>query len=71
MKSITVKIPENKYEFFVELLASLPFVELQKEGNRDTKEQIAENIRTGYKEAIQIDQGSKEATTIDDFLNEL
>lgn len=69
MKEITLKVKNEKYKFFMELIKSLDFVQVEDEG--DSKEEIIANIRQGFKEMKSIEEGTMEATSLQDFLNEL
>ncbi|AEV32234.1 hypothetical protein [Owenweeksia hongkongensis] len=68
MKEIKLKIKDNKYQFFLELISNLDFVELETE---DSKEEVLENLKTGLKELKQYQQGSLKTSVAEDFLNEL
>jgi len=69
MKEITIKVPENKYTFFMELIESLGFVQVREEG--DAKEEVIANLREGFKEMELIKQGKSKGTPLNDFLDEL
>ncbi len=69
MKQITLNIPDNKYSFFIELIKSLDFVQMQDEG--DSKEEIIANIEEGLKEMKLYKEGKMKGTPLKDFLNEL
>lgn len=69
MKEVTIKIPENKYTFFMELVKSLGFVQVEEE--EDTKEEVIANLRQGFKEMELIKQGKLKGTPFNDFLDEL
>ncbi len=47
MKQLTINIKENKFQFFIELVKSLDFVQVDEE---DSKEAILDNIKQGFKE---------------------
>ncbi len=68
MKEITLKIPEQKVAFFMELINSLDFVKLD---SGDSKEEITANLKAGFEELAEIKAGKKQATPLKDFLNEL
>ncbi|MCL6258978.1 hypothetical protein M3O96_07770 [Aquiflexum sp. TKW24L] len=69
MKEITLKVKNEKYKFFMELIKSLDFVQVDEEV--DSKEEIIANIRQGFKEMKAIEEGTMEATSLQDFLDEL
>jgi len=69
MKEVTLKIPEDKYQFFMDLVRHLGFEVTQVE--EDTKEEIVANLRQGFKEMKMYKEGKLQGTPLDDFLNEL
>lgn len=69
MKQLTINIPDNKYQFFLELVKSLKFVQIDPEG--DSKEEIIANLKQGFKEMKMYKQGKMKGTPLNDFLNEL
>ena len=69
MKEITIKVPENKYTFFMELIESLGFVQVGEE--KDAREEVIANLREGFKEMELIKQGKLKGTPLNDFLDEL
>ena len=69
MKQITIKVPENRYTFFMELIKSLGFVQVEDE--EDTKEEVIANLRQGFKEMELIKQGKSKGTPFKDFLDGL
>jgi len=71
MKEVTLKIPDNKYQFFMELVKSLGFVKIRKAGEGDSGEEIIENLTQGFSEMQKIRKGSLKTTPAKDFLNEL
>ncbi len=70
MKEVTLKIPEKKYKFFMELIKSLDFVKLDK-GAEDLKEQQLESVKRGFEEMKLIKEGKLKTTSAKDFLDEL
>mgnify|MGYP001235103299 CR=1 FL=1 len=69
MKEIVLKVEEDRYEFFIELVKSLDFVHVEHEG--DSKEEILANIRQGFEEMKAFKEGKIEGKPLEDFLNEL
>lgn len=49
MKQVVLNVKENRYKFFMELINSLDFVEMD-EGTGDSKEEIAANLTQSFKE---------------------
>ena len=52
-KTITVRVPESKYRFVMELLDNLEFVEIEE----PSKEQLIQEIKQGFKEANLMKKG--------------
>ena len=69
MKQVTLNIKENKFRFFMELVKSLDFVQVDEDG--DSKEAILSNIKKGLEEVKLARQGKLKTTPAKDFLNEL
>ena len=69
MKQVTLNIKENKFRFFMELVKSLDFVQVDDKG--DSKEAILSNIKKGLEEVKLARQGKLKTTPAKDFLNEL
>lgn len=70
MKQVVINIEEGKYRFFMELVKSLDFVQVQ-EGTGDSKEEITANLTKGLKDLKRYKQGKLKTTPAKDFLNEL
>jgi hypothetical protein len=68
MKQVTLNIKENKFRFFMELVKSLDFVQVD---DGDSKEAILSNIKKGLEEVKLARQGKLKTTPAKDFLNEL
>ena len=66
MKELTIRIPENKYTFFMELIKNLGGVEFEEE--KDTKEEIIANLKQGFKEMELHKKGNAKGTPLKDFL---
>jgi len=69
MQEIRLKIADNKFQFFMELIKSLDFVQVDEDG--DSKTAILNNIKKGLKEVKLDKQGKLKTTPAKDFLNEL
>ncbi len=68
MKQITLKVKEDKFKFFMELIHSLGFVEVEKEPDRD---EVLKGIKQGFEEVELIEKGKLKSRSAKDFLNEL
>lgn len=66
MKQVTLKVEDDKLSFFLELMENLGFVQLE-----DSKEEIVNNLKTGFEEMNLYKQSKLETTPLDEFLNEL
>ena len=69
MKQVTLYIKEGKFRFFMELIRSLDFVQVEEEG--DSKEAILSNIKAGLEEVKLAKQGKLKTTLAKEFLNEI
>lgn len=70
MKRIVINVKENKYRFFMELIQSLDFIQVQQEAD-DSKEDITTNLINGFKDLKRYKDGALKTTPAKDFLNEL
>ncbi|MBC8485538.1 MAG: hypothetical protein H8D45_05815 [Bacteroidetes bacterium] len=73
MKQITLNIPDNKYNFFLELINNLGFnVKDKKTINLNLEEkEFVKNIEDAFKDVELHLQGKKKLQNASDFLNEL
>lgn len=69
MQEIRLKIADGKYQFFLELIKNLDFVQVDNDG--DSKKTILSNIKKGLEEVKLIKEGKLKGTPAKDFLNEL
>ena len=69
MKQVTVRIPDNKFQFFMELIKNLGFVQVEEEG--DSEEEIVANLKQGFKEMKLHKEGKLTGTPLTNFLDEL
>jgi hypothetical protein len=70
MTQVVLNIKDNKVGFFMELVKNFDFVKVE-EYPEPSKKEIKESIRKGLEEVKFIEQGKKEGTYLNDFLNEL
>lgn len=68
MKQITLKIKDNKFKFFLELISNLDFVQID---DADSKDDVLNNLKSGLKEVKKYQQGELNTSVAEDFLNEL
>ena len=70
MKQVTLHVENDKYQFFMELMSSLNFVQIE-EDQEDSKEEVIENLKQGFQEMKYYKEGKVKGTPLKDFLNEL
>jgi hypothetical protein len=70
MKQITLSVNNAKYPFFMELVKSFDFVQIEK-AEGDNKKEIEENLTKAFKDLKRYKQGKLKTTSAKDFLNEL
>lgn len=70
MKQVVLQVEDVKYQFFMELMSSLDFVQV-KEDEGDTKEEIIVNLEKGFQEMKLYQEGKVKGTPLTDFLREL
>ena len=72
MAKLTLEIEDKQLDFFKDLIAHFSFVKIEEdELEKDTDEQVRENIREGVKELKLVLEGKKKAIPFEDFLKEL
>jgi hypothetical protein len=77
MKEITIRVPENKFPFFMKLMKSLNFVKVV-EPAQSLEDQLTpgqmktwKNIKQGFVELKMIEEGKLKARPIEELLDEL
>lgn len=70
MKQIVLKVKDNKYLFFMELIKSLDFIEIE-EDTGDSKEAIITNLTKAFKDLKSYKEGNLKTTSAKEFLDEL
>ena len=73
MKEITVKVPEEQFDFFNELIDQLGFVRVKRSsrGNSSAKNKILSGIEKGVKEVKLAKEGKLKARKARLLLNEI
>lgn len=71
MKQITLNIKDGKYQFFMELVKNLDFVQVEKTDDGDSKEEIIANLTQGFKELKLYKEGKKKFKNAQDLIDEL
>lgn len=70
MRHVTVYTTDKEYKHFLALAKSLRYV-TKIETDEDSREDILENLKAGFKEVELYKQGKLNTTTAQEFLNEL
>ncbi|MFV0346360.1 MAG: hypothetical protein ACK5IQ_08985 [Bacteroidales bacterium] len=70
MKQVILNIKDGKYRFFMELVKSLDFVQVE-EADGDSKKDIVKNLTRGFQDLKLYKQGRLKTTSAKDFLNDL
>jgi hypothetical protein len=71
MKQVTLKIPEKKYPFFLELIKNLGFVKEIETSVDLSKEEILKDLKESVHEVNLIKKGKLKGIPAKDLLNEL
>ena len=71
MKQITLRIPDNKVPFFMELIENLKFIKKVETEEVTSKEQVLNDLQDAVEEVNQIKDGKKKAIPLSEFLNEV
>ena len=76
MKQVTLNIPENQFSFFMKLVRSLNFVEVAEPTNLEdqlspAQRETWQNIKTGFEELKEVEQGKRKARPVQALLDEL
>ncbi|OQX82286.1 MAG: hypothetical protein B6D64_00710 [Bacteroidetes bacterium 4484_276] len=69
MQKVVIDIPDNKINFFMELVKNLGFEEVKRLSNK--QKEFVEDLRHSLKEVEQHRQGVIKLQSAKDFLNEL
>lgn len=69
MQEVRLKVADDKFNFFMELVKSFDFVQIETEG--DSKKAILSNIKKGLEEIQLSKKGKLKTTPAKDFINEL
>lgn len=70
MKQVILNIQESKYSFFLELLKSLDFVQIE-DADGDSKKEIEKNLKQGFRDLKKYKEGKLKTSPAKDFLHEL
>jgi len=71
-RQVVLNVKSGKYPFFMELVRSFDFVEVEHDdGGGDSREEIIANLTEAFRQIELIKEGKLETTGAKDFLNEL
>jgi hypothetical protein len=70
MKQITLNIPDNKYDFFLELVKNLGLEKVNEEPI-EAEQEALRGLEQGLKEVKLIQEGKMKGTPLKEFLDEL
>lgn len=70
-RQVVLKVAEQKYKFFMELLRSFDFVKIEEENNGDSREEIIANLRQAAKDLKLLKAGQLETRPVEELLSEL
>lgn len=80
MKQLVLNIPDNEYRFFLKVIKSFPFVEVDEKKKKllELEAKLSpksrknwDSIKEGLKEVELIEQGKLKTKSANEFLNEL
>ena len=71
MRHVTIYTTDKEYSHFIELAKNLHYVKKIETDDEPTKEEILNNIKSGFEEMRLIKKGKLKTTSLNDFLNEL
>ncbi|MDQ6479012.1 hypothetical protein [Dyadobacter sp. LHD-138] len=76
MKQVILNVPENQFAFFMKLVHSLNFVQVQEpvkseDGLTEMQKETWKNIKTGFEEMKMVEEGSINVRPVQFLLNEL
>lgn len=70
MKQVVLNIKESKYKFFMELVKSLDFVQVDEDAG-DSKEEIVANLTQAFKELKLYKEGKLKGIPVEKLLDEI
>lgn len=76
MRQITIQIPDQQYDFFMQLVRQLKFVKIKKEilleeQLTSSQQETWKNIKQGFEELKLVEQGKAKTRPIKEVLDEL
>jgi uncharacterized protein YpbB len=76
MRQITIQVPDQQYEFFMQLVRNLKFVKVKQESPLEaqltpSQKKTWKNIKQGFEELKMMEEGKMKTIPAEDFLKEL
>jgi hypothetical protein len=76
MRQITVQVPDQQYDFFMQLVQNLKFAKVKQESPLEaqlsaSQEKTWKNIKQGFEELRLVEEGKLKTIPAEDFLEEL
>ncbi|AEI51308.1 hypothetical protein [Runella slithyformis] len=76
MRQITIQVPDQQYEFFMQLVRNLKFVKVKQESPLEaqltpSQKKTWKNIKQGFEELKQVEDGKMKTRSLKQVLDEL
>lgn len=76
MRQITIQVPDQQYEFFMQLVRNLKFVKVKQESPLEaqltpSQKKTWKNIKQGFEELKQVEEGKMKTRSLKQVLDEL
>jgi len=76
MKQITISVPDEKFNFFMQLVNAIDFAKIESQDKlesslTDAQKATWENVKAGFEEYKLVEQGKRKARPIEALLDEL
>lgn len=76
MRQITIQVPDQQYEFFMQLVRNLKFVKVKQESPLEaqltpSQKKTWKNIKQGFEELKQVEEGKMTTRSLKQVLDEL
>lgn len=76
MRQITIQVPDQQYEFFMQLVRNLKFVKVKQESPLESQltssqKKTWKNIKQGFEELKLVEQGKAKTRPLKEVLDEL
>lgn len=76
MRQITIQVPDQQYEFFMQLVRNLKFAKVKQESPLEaqltpSQKKTWKNIKQGFEELKQVEEGKMKTRSLKQVLDEL